>query len=451
LDYFLEAGAEVNRLGGAMGTALCAAAYMGNIDALNELIERGAEVGLGNHIYPNPAFGAIKGGRGEALDILMTSGADVKSATGPCGSALQLAAAEAGGNLGIVRAVLRAGAAVNTPLAGKFGSALCAAAAMGDELTVRFLINRGADVLARGGVYSNALQAACTRPGTKIAELLLRKGARVNERGGRFGSPLQAASVAGCTQKALLLLRHGADINFQGGRYGTALQAACVSGELMLVKMLVERGARLDMKGGFYGTPLLAAAILDYEDIVKYLLEERDDWEPLERKSNLAPEDFEYAEEVIQTAKAELEDPSEEEDSEWEDETDDGEATDSEDDEAIESEDDFLRMNVEAIPGSIEPRLSKWTTVREMNLHGIRQQVVRVESMEIEKHDDGFRGSRARGGTLAKDGGTAMDAVVGNREAQAKTGSNVVTVTSVSESDNELWQDLTTLDADDIS
>lgn len=446
LEYFLDAGADVNRLGGAMGTALCAAAYKGNMVALNRLIEKGAEVGIGNQTYPNPAFGAIKAGEQEALDILLARGADVKSAAGPYGYALQLAAAEAGGNLGIVRAVLRSGVPVNAPSAGRYGSALCAAAARGDELAVRFLINRGADVLTQGGIYGNALQAACLRPGTNIAELLLRKGARVNERGGRFGSPLQAAAAAGNTLNVLLLLRHGADINFQGGKYGTALQAACVSGNLMLVKLLVERGARLDLTGGHYRTPLLAAAVLDHEDITRYLLQEWDDWGPLERKGtlNVALSEYDAAVDLIETTRAELKDscpPGADESDE------------SGDDEVADSEQDFLPMNVEAIPGSLEPKLSKWAAVRGMSLHSIRQQLVRVESMEIEDLDDRSEDICSRVGdeTLSDGIGVVADAVIGGANAQAKTSSDVVTVTSTAEYNERLWQHLTTLEAYDMS
>ncbi|GJN70066.1 hypothetical protein PLICBS_004118 [Purpureocillium lilacinum] len=100
--YILNGGADVNKIGGRLGTALCAAAFVGDMVYLECLLQKGAQVNVGNHNYPNAAFGAIKGRNFAALTRLLEENADVMSAQGGTfGTALQLAAAEARGSLGI--------------------------------------------------------------------------------------------------------------------------------------------------------------------------------------------------------------------------------------------------------------------------------------------------------------------------------------------------------------
>jgi len=60
--------------------------------------------------------------------------------------------------------------------------------------------------------------------------LLLDKGADVNAKGEKYGSALQAASYCGHEVMMRLLLEKGANVNAKGGKYGSALQAASDGG-----------------------------------------------------------------------------------------------------------------------------------------------------------------------------------------------------------------------------
>jgi ankyrin repeat protein len=59
-----------------------------------------------------------------------------------------------------------------------------------------------------------------------IVKLLLENGAEVNAKGGLYGNALQAASYGGNEAIVKLLLENGAEVNAEGGEYGNALQAA---------------------------------------------------------------------------------------------------------------------------------------------------------------------------------------------------------------------------------
>jgi ankyrin repeat protein len=79
-----------------------------------------------------------------------------------------------------------------------------------------------------------------------MAELLLEKGADVNARGGDYNNALQAASYGGHEQIVKMLLDKGANVNAQGGRYSNALQAASSEGHEAVVRLLLEKGADIN-------------------------------------------------------------------------------------------------------------------------------------------------------------------------------------------------------------
>jgi ankyrin repeat protein len=58
---------------------------------------------------------------------------------------------------------------------GEYGNALQTASIGGHEMTVRLLLDRGADVYARGGKYANALLAASSEGHDGVVQLLLDK------------------------------------------------------------------------------------------------------------------------------------------------------------------------------------------------------------------------------------------------------------------------------------
>jgi ankyrin repeat protein len=59
------------------------------------------------------------------------------------------------------------------------------------------LLNEGAEVNAKGGLYGNALQAASSEGHQEIVQLLVDKRADVNAQGGEYGNALQAVSFEG--------------------------------------------------------------------------------------------------------------------------------------------------------------------------------------------------------------------------------------------------------------
>lgn len=125
------------------------------------------------------------------------------------------------------------------------------------EEAVRLLIERGADVNAKSGVYGGtALHAAATSGDKVLAKHLLDHGATVDAKDARGRTPLAAACAGSGDSEALaaMLLQRGADVKSVDDSGGTPLHAAASSYNETprLVKLLVDAGAPINArdKGG---------------------------------------------------------------------------------------------------------------------------------------------------------------------------------------------------------
>ncbi|KAJ7658333.1 hypothetical protein DFH06DRAFT_1472942 [Mycena polygramma] len=200
----------------------------------------------------------------EGVRFLLDHGADVDTAGGKYGSALQGAASR--GHMDVIRILVEKGADVNAAS----GSALQSAALRNHMEIVCFLLQHGANVNAAGGEYGSALLCAVREGHADIVRVLLEKGADVNAVDCEGDSALQVAAWGDHVDVVCVLLDKGADVDAAGGEYGSALQAAALEGHVDIVRLLLEKGADMNAAGGEYGSALQNAAAEGYMDIVLY-------------------------------------------------------------------------------------------------------------------------------------------------------------------------------------
>ena len=143
-----------------------------------------------------------------------------------------------------------------------------------DEKTVRFLVERGANVncVARytgGGGWFHPRQILLTtaigQP-ESIAIMLIRAGARVNQlilaepfAGTQNRSILGLAAYLGLLKTVRAMIAAGADVNMRDNSGGTALMDALAGGHLSVAMTLLNAGARADVRANDGRTPASVA------------------------------------------------------------------------------------------------------------------------------------------------------------------------------------------------
>ena len=109
--------------------------------------------------------------------------------------------------------------------------------------TVRRLLDRGADVNARGNTGATALMMACWWGHVEVVKLLLERGANVNAKGLDGYTALMEAARYDRLEIAELLLERGAQVNAKTAMGKTARGFAKEKGHTRLEELLLDCGA----------------------------------------------------------------------------------------------------------------------------------------------------------------------------------------------------------------
>ena len=190
------------------------------------------------------------------------------------------------------------------------GTPLHSAAFLGQIETAKLLIQNGANVNAKNHKGETPSDAAGTdweatkfvatfllkiemdeekvKTGrAKVIELLHQHGATAKTESG--GDKLCTAVRSGDLQAVKKQLANGADINAGDSEFGvTALSWAAFLGDTKIVKFLIESGAELDVKNQDGGTPLHSAAFLGRTEIAELLIQKGADVNAKNHKDEIA-------------------------------------------------------------------------------------------------------------------------------------------------------------------
>ncbi|KAJ7595613.1 ankyrin repeat-containing protein [Mycena floridula] len=163
------------------------------------------------------------------------------------------------GHLEIVKFILEHGVDVNAK-GGYWDCALGAAAHLGNIEVVEYLLNHGADPNAPDYILFHALNG-----GLEIVEMLIAKGANLQVQG---DAALLGASSNGNLDIVKLLIKKGVS-----PKNGQIFHRACYCGHLEVVQFLVENGANVNVLSGHWGTALLAAIDGNEKEVVEFLIQ----------------------------------------------------------------------------------------------------------------------------------------------------------------------------------
>jgi ankyrin repeat protein len=147
------------------------------------------------------------------------------------------------------------------------------AAVRGHTESVRALLEKGADVNAKGNTGRTALMEAALEGYTDTVRTLLEKGADVNAKDNMGWTPLFWAAFSRRTDTVRALLEKGADVNAKNKYDDTPLIHAAYAGDTDTVAVLLEKGADVNAKDDMGRTALIEAARQGRTETVRALLE----------------------------------------------------------------------------------------------------------------------------------------------------------------------------------
>jgi ankyrin repeat protein len=291
-EILVEADVDINATGGELGDSLQAAASSGETEVIYQLLNLGAKLNIDIGKYGSAIHAAASCGHAASAVAVLTSGIDPNIICEPYGTPLQAAACRGRTpasqlldldvefrthRLGdtnfdhqidtrkfkdTFNALLEAGADVHC-YGGQFGTALQAAAYVGDEEMVKDLLYRKANPLAKGGFYGTVLQAVAAGEADSwwaFGRWAFRR--RSSEDSVVLPAEEDEPEPDHHANTMEILLKAGADIsvNEECGFFGTSLQAAVHSDNPVLVRKLLKAGAKVTEDGkGHYGGCISAA------------------------------------------------------------------------------------------------------------------------------------------------------------------------------------------------
>ena len=273
-ELLIAKGADVGANAKDSSTVLHQAARAGAITLVTLLVDKGMDVNVKETYGNTPLHAASSKGYGLVTEVLIDNGADVNARTQNDSTPLHRAVL--GGHPDVVKVLMGKGADVNikdrrgltaldwamrrdhTELVelllvdkSAASAALVPAAQSGNQKSVAYLLDRGADVNFQNDLGLSPLHVAASKQDKDMVALFLAHKALVNVKDKAERTPLHYAVGArqvawepkdGDIEAARLLLDHGADINSIDKRGKTPLFYSVRLGKKM-TELLLDRGA----------------------------------------------------------------------------------------------------------------------------------------------------------------------------------------------------------------
>jgi ankyrin repeat protein len=163
--------------------------------------------------------------------------------------------------LKMVKLLIRKGADANfCKGSGLYNKPLTAAAAVGEEEVVKYLLalpgDKKAQIDSESGIYGTALRAALSAKSTETAKILIEEQADLKKGDESFGNVLHLAAFSRMDGIVTILLDHGMDVNIPDDCGQTALHVATYRGFSSTVSILLDRGAKSELEDAWGQTPL---------------------------------------------------------------------------------------------------------------------------------------------------------------------------------------------------
>lgn len=247
-------------------TPLIIAASLNFTEAVQILIDKGANINTGDERDFTPLHHACSYGYVDTTQVLLKAGANPDIATLSDGiTPFHLAIKH--GHHELVEILLESGVKINA----HDSKALLLACENGHTLCTEILLAHNADPNIRDFENITPLHKAAENGHLKCIELLINAGADIDARDNENSTPLHKASFSGKKDCVSYLIKKKANLNAQDIYGATPLQNAAYRGHRTCVKMLVSNGANLEVRDDLGATAIQLASMNGHTKCVKLL------------------------------------------------------------------------------------------------------------------------------------------------------------------------------------
>lgn len=233
----------------ARSHSLHAAAYKGDREEINHLLEAGVDINKPDHVNRRTAlFYAITAKNTDIIKFLLSRGADINFVDQYGTNPLILSLNDV--SLEIPKLLIENGADINCRNFRKM-TPLCHAAYLGNIDLVKLLLNYGAKIDYVHSDGYTPLIAAVESNKIEMVQFFLNKGLDINGKNGSENNPLLAALHLNELDYndysiAQYLIDHGAEISFRDSHLETLFERAIKLDNFNAIKFLIKNGVAYD-------------------------------------------------------------------------------------------------------------------------------------------------------------------------------------------------------------
>jgi len=267
--YLTETGADINIVYDT-NTVLHVAAYIGSVDIINLLLDKGMSVNLTNREDYTPLHVSAQFGHLEATNALVERGAAINN-TNKYGKTPVMEAAVSG-KLETFRYLTEIGADINIRDA-KNNTALHLVAHSGSVGIINLLLDKGMSVNLTNTNDSTPLDVSAEFGHLEATKSLVERGAAIKNTNIHGRTPLMTAVINSKLETFCYLTEIGADINIRDAENNTALHLAAHSGSVGIINLLLDKGMSVNLTNTNDSTPLHVSAQFGHLEATKSLVE----------------------------------------------------------------------------------------------------------------------------------------------------------------------------------
>ena len=253
---------------------LHSAAQGGDVSIIEMVLSLGIDVNSKDSLDTTPLMVAAAKGKKQAVDFLLTKGADPSLRTLK-GRNLLHAAVE-GGDVSIVETVLSLGIPVDSIDKGGLTPLMIAVSDLSNNKleALEFLLSNGADPLLKNENGRNVLFISAQCGCTDVIQRLLSFGLDIDSRDYEGHTSLMCAAALAKSHAVNCFLANGANPTLTANNGWSLLHFACQGGNTAIIETFLSCGLDVNIKDTYTGlTPLAVSILCKKLDAIKYLLQ----------------------------------------------------------------------------------------------------------------------------------------------------------------------------------